>query len=1135
MKKIILSVLMLGVLVMMVGSVGAATESPIKDSIIAGADRLVATQNNDGGWLWENPTTGEDTSSTNTFGVTALGLLDAYKLTTDSRYLAAAEVTGESLVVKVPDATSGKFYSQDIEFLVELGEITAESKYTTKAENVMTYFMTQDNRYCATDGCTALELADKYANIYPTIAGLTEWQLASWVRAAKAVEKIIWANEMISEMNADIGAYFNMEDSIQDNYILGLSGIISATGNSEAIQKLKESQETDGFWIEHEDGDTNNVQATAYAVMALMSVNEMTEVINGALWLVNIQLVDGGWNDPENTEVTSEAIQAISDLGDIDGSIITPGDTPIWPNCVDEESISATITDISGIKFGSVKLNYKYDGFEWGQISFMNEPIDDVYEIAVNWFTPTNNEPFRYYIEAKDNLENIGYAGSEGTPFEFLYDCANPVASVTGEPGDWVQEGEAYATCTDTASECNADSYLLYVSTTDSCSDDVNDYIPGSQDITEHSWVCSYVEDNAGNSDFSDPVEFLVDGVNPTADANGPYPCDEGETIILDGSGSLDDLGGALTYNWGFGSSDVSPDYTCGNGDGTETVSLEVTDHVGNIGTATATINVNNVAPVLNVLTTFDCNEGETITLTASATDFDSGLIYTWDTDEDGVYDDSSEYVCVDGPAVIDVSVQVTDGEDTDEGTTTVTIDNVAPVVDAGADDSGNEGSAVALSGSATDAGSADTHTYAWDLDNSGDYETSGEDVNFNCVDDGEYLVGLEVTDDDGGIGTGIITVTCNNIIPVVVAPADTSGDEGSSISIGEITFSDVGISDTHTATINWGDENTDNLGTVTSAIAAGQSHTYSDDGTYTVTITVTDDDGGVGTDILEIVVEDLGPTASLIGTVNAQIGASNNYDASGSSSSPDDIAKYEWDWSYDVGEGFNADADTGTTNNADHAYSSEGVYTVAVRVIDEDGSTDIATFGVTVSESIISFDTGWNLFSIPLVPGDTSIDSVLGGDILANAEKIWAYREGEWDYNMPLSDGSRWQEPDYRVIEIVPGYGYYLKMTDSAILYHNGDKYYNVGEGDLIPMPPQVRLTTGWNLIGHYGTNNVLKSDEKYDLSGGLLTDLANVNMLNEDGNPVETLIPGEGYWAFITGQDSLWYAPSEEDYSVL
>ncbi len=99
--------------------------------------------------------------------------------------------------------------------------------------------------------------------------------------------------------------------------------------------------------------------------------------------------------------------------------------------------------------------------------------------------------------------------------------------------------------------------------------------------------------------------------------------------------------------------------------------------------------------------------------------------------------------------------------------------------------------------------------------------------------------------------------VTVNNVDPVasidgVIDELGTQIEYGvrSALILTELdaagSFTDVGTLDTHTAVINWGDGMEDDLGSVMGTIAA--THTYADPGDYTITLTVTDDDEGVGT-----------------------------------------------------------------------------------------------------------------------------------------------------------------------------------------------------------------------------------------------------------------------------------------------
>jgi hypothetical protein len=70
---------------------------------------------------------------------------------------------------------------------------------------------------------------------------------------------------------------------------------------------------------------------------------------------------------------------------------------------------------------------------------------------------------------------------------------------------------------------------------------------------------------------------------------------------------------------------------------------------------------------------------------------------------------------------------------------------------------------------------------------------------------------------------------------------------EGSSV-ISSATFSDPGIKDApFTCTVNYGDGSGDLPGLISDFTCTGPDHVYSTFGTYTVTVSVTDKDGGTG------------------------------------------------------------------------------------------------------------------------------------------------------------------------------------------------------------------------------------------------------------------------------------------------
>jgi hypothetical protein len=107
--------------------------------------------------------------------------------------------------------------------------------------------------------------------------------------------------------------------------------------------------------------------------------------------------------------------------------------------------------------------------------------------------------------------------------------------------------------------------------------------------------------------------------------------------------------------------------------------------------------------------------------------------------------------------------------------------------------------------------------------------------------------VTVTATDDDGGSGGDSSTVEVANVAPTVTIDSIQTGVNGGENATLNASFSDPGSDDTHTATIDWGDGTTESVGVDQSTDTLSAIHTYADGGSYTVTVTVEDDDGGTG------------------------------------------------------------------------------------------------------------------------------------------------------------------------------------------------------------------------------------------------------------------------------------------------
>ncbi|WP_419818320.1 PKD domain-containing protein [Glaciibacter flavus] len=120
----------------------------------------------------------------------------------------------------------------------------------------------------------------------------------------------------------------------------------------------------------------------------------------------------------------------------------------------------------------------------------------------------------------------------------------------------------------------------------------------------------------------------------------------------------------------------------------------------------------------------------------------------------------------------------------------------------------------------------------------------------------------------------------------------------------------------------------------------ATASHTYSASGTYTVTLTVTDDRGAQSSvqHQVSVVAPNQLPTAVIAKTAT---NLSVAFDGSGSTDPDGTIASYAWSF---------GDGKTSTQVAPTNVYATAGTYTVTLKVTDNKGGTNTASGTVTVS-----------------------------------------------------------------------------------------------------------------------------------------------------------------------------------------
>lgn len=320
--------------------------------------------------------------------------------------------------------------------------------------------------------------------------------------------------------------------------------------------------------------------------------------------------------------------------------------------------------------------------------------------------------------------------------------------------------------------------------------------------------------------------------------------------------------------------------------------------------------------------------------------------------------------------------------DDDDDMTPTVSTDTpaeCAPEAVIAATPVTPEGTAVQLDGTGSVVGgdAGDTLTYAWDLDDDNAYDDSTSSTpSVTFGDNGMFSVSLQVTNTAGYVDTVDAVVSVTNVIPTVTIDAAQLATvaEGEALPV-LAHFTDPGWLDTYPSssvdpgttylssqagTVAITDEGPPaNAGTIEATL------TYGDDGSFTVQVSLTDDDGGVGSDTFGVTVTNVAPMATIdptgttlvngVPTVFADAGETVPLSARVQDPGSDDETTV-WDWD-------DGSSTTPVTNQVNpplddpdpspsviprdfiasdsHAWSLACIYEVEFGVTDDDGGSD--------------------------------------------------------------------------------------------------------------------------------------------------------------------------------------------------
>lgn len=442
------------------------------------------------------------------------------------------------------------------------------------------------------------------------------------------------------------------------------------------------------------------------------------------------------------------------------------------------------------------------------------------------------------------------------------------------------------------------------------------------------------VRNGLGNRDGDALKVYVNDITPPQADAGSNRTVNEDTKVILNGTGSKDNLA-IIKWSWTFlydGSTTEilgeQPEFTF-HIPGVYLINLNVSDAAGHWDNDNTTITVlDRTAPISVAGSDRDVNEDTRITLDGSSSTDNVGIVnWTWSFISNGstvvLYGEKSSYV-FDDPGIYEISLNVSDaaGNHQTSSFELTVLDVTSPIISVAQDITVDEGSMVAFDGtSCSDNVGVVNWTWYFIYDD-GLVRLYGEVQQYLFENPGIYYVTLKIMDSARNYDEKTLIITVLDITsPIAVAGPDRVIDEDTMV-----TF-DGGSSTDNVGVVNWTWRFVYEGGTF-SLYGMTLDHVFENPGSYIVSLVVRDADGNLGEDSFNLEVLDITPPVAIAGPdLNSDEGEILELDGS---DSYDNVGIVEYSWTIQDGSPVVL---SGT--NVEHIFSDPGSYDVILNVSD--------------------------------------------------------------------------------------------------------------------------------------------------------------------------------------------------------